>query len=70
VEVVRVHVPARHVVNGVSFVGFGVVHVYAGHFAVVHRLRFLRLRAGRLLGLLPRRRRCVMAGNGGKQDAY
>jgi len=43
VEAVRVHVPGRHVVNGVRFVAFGIVHVHAGHFAVIHLLRFLRL---------------------------
>jgi hypothetical protein len=69
VEVACVHVPARHIVNGVSFVGLGVVHVHAGHFAVVHRLRLLRLQAG-LLGLLPRRHGHMVAGNGGKQDTY
>ena len=69
-EVVCVYVPARHIVNGVGFVSFGVVHIHPGHFAVVHRLRFLRLRTGRFLGLLLRRRGRMMAGNRGKQNAY
>jgi hypothetical protein len=37
---------------------------------MVHWLRFLRLRAGRLLGILCGHRGRAMAGNGGKEDAY
>jgi hypothetical protein len=36
---------------------------------MVHRLRFRRLRAGRLLGILHKYGWRAMAGNGGKQDA-
>ena len=67
VETVRVHAPSRHIVDGVDFVGLGIVHLHAGHFAMVHGPR---LPAGRLLGILDRHRGRTMARNGGKEDTY
>jgi len=75
VEIVaRTHV-ARGViiVNGVSFVGLGIVHIHSGHFAVLHRLAIsFDLRAGRLLGILRSYRgpRAMGREMAARKDAY
>jgi hypothetical protein len=68
VQAVRVMMAPSHVMDGVSFVGFGVIHVHSRHAAVVHALRLLGLRTGLLRTLRLDDGRMV-ARNGREKDA-
>ena len=66
VGVVR-RLPGCHVVNGMGFAGFGLVHIHPGHRGIHALGLLLKLRSRRLLGFLLCGRR-VVAGHGGQQN--
>jgi len=70
VQIVRVHVPGRHIVNCVSFVGLGIVHVQCRTYCCGPSAAIPETASWTIAGILRRHGGRAMAGNGGEKDAY